>query len=72
MQINMISIIIPIYNEEENILELCNRIISSLESYSCEYEIILIENGSTDNSLKIIKEYEYICLYYCLQRSRKD
>jgi len=52
----MISIIIPIYNEEENILELCNRIISSLESYSCEYEIILIENGSTDNSLKIIKE----------------
>jgi len=52
----MISIIIPIYNEEENILELCNRIISSLGSYSCEYEIILIENGSTDNSLKIIKE----------------
>jgi len=52
----MISIISPIYNEENNIVELCNRIANVLHNFADDYEIILVENGSTDNSLKIIKE----------------
>ena len=51
----MISVIAPIYNEEGSIVELCERINEAIKDYSIDYEIILIENGSTDNSLKIIK-----------------
>jgi len=55
----MISIVAPIYNEEGNIIELCNRIVNVLDNHSYDYEIILIENGSTDNSLRIIKNLSY-------------
>jgi dolichol-phosphate mannosyltransferase len=51
----MISIISPIYNEAENLRELCRRIIKALEATQEDFEIILVENGSYDDSLKIIK-----------------
>ncbi|MDR4508732.1 MAG: glycosyltransferase family 2 protein [Candidatus Brocadiaceae bacterium] len=51
----MISIISPIYNEAENIVELCRRVASVLDSIQEEFEFILVENGSSDRSLEIIK-----------------
>jgi dolichol-phosphate mannosyltransferase len=51
----MITIVSPIYNEEDNIVELCERIVKTLESVGEEFEIILVENGSSDRSLEIIK-----------------
>ena len=51
-----ISIIIPSYNESENIEILYNRTKKILMELSIEeYELIFIDNGSTDNSLKILK-----------------
>ena len=48
-----ISIIIPVFNEEDSIVELNNQIISSIsEKYS--FEIIYINDGSTDTSKNII------------------
>ena len=50
-----LSIIIPIYNEEGNILKLYNKIISSLEaSRLSNYEIIFINDGSTDDSATLL------------------
>ena len=52
-----ISIIIPAYNEEESLpllYDRLNKVISSLESY--EFEMLFINDGSKDNTLKIIKE----------------
>ena len=51
----MISIVSPIYNEAENLEELVQRVILAMESTSEEFEYILVENGSTDNSLDIIQ-----------------
>lgn len=52
---NEISVIIPVYNEVENIEHLFNRLVPVLESISDNYEIIFVNDGSTDNSLdKII------------------
>lgn len=51
----MISVISPVYNEAGNIVELCERVISALESIKEDFEFILVENGSSDNSLKMIK-----------------
>ncbi|WP_370391776.1 glycosyltransferase family 2 protein [uncultured Winogradskyella sp.] len=52
---NEISVIIPVYNEVENIEHLFNRLLPVVESISDNYEIIFVNDGSTDNSLdKII------------------
>ena len=51
------SIIIPIFNEEEAINELSNRLIQTMKSLSDYYEIIFVNDGSKDNSLELIKNY---------------
>lgn len=51
-----ISIVIPLLNEEESLNELYNWIATVMRSNSFSYEIIFIDDGSTDNSWKIIKQ----------------
>jgi glycosyltransferase involved in cell wall biosynthesis len=51
----MISVISPIYNEADNLVELCDRLVKALELSKERYEIVLVENGSWDGSLTIIK-----------------
>lgn len=51
-----ISIIAPIYNEEENIQLLYDTIINSLNGYTQQYEIILVNDGSIDNSTFILNQ----------------
>jgi len=50
----MFSLVVPIYNEEKLIDELLERIISSLGSFISDYEIILVDDGSTDKSLEMM------------------
>ncbi len=45
-----ISIVAPIYNEEENVEPLCQRLNEVLSNLGIEYEIILVDDGSTDKS----------------------
>tara|TARA_R110002051_G_scaffold72095_3_gene130386 strand:+ start:20 stop:973 length:954 start_codon:yes stop_codon:yes gene_type:complete len=45
-----LSIIIPLLNEEESLKELHNWIVSVMQSNNFSYEIIFIDDGSTDNS----------------------
>lgn len=52
-----LSIIIPIYNEEDNLDYLFERLESVLENLNNNYEIICINDGSKDNSLKALKEH---------------
>ncbi|MEE3034610.1 MAG: glycosyltransferase family 2 protein [Bacteroidota bacterium] len=51
-----ISIVIPLFNESESLEELHNWILTSLSSNSKTFEIIFIDDGSTDNSWQIIKK----------------
>jgi glycosyltransferase involved in cell wall biosynthesis len=50
-----ISVIIPVYNEVESINELYNQLTKALEDY-IPYEIIFIDDGSSDDSAEIIKK----------------
>lgn len=51
-----LSIVIPLYNEDESIDELHSKIVSSLSNSSLNYEIIFIDDGSSDNSWNNIKD----------------
>jgi undecaprenyl-phosphate 4-deoxy-4-formamido-L-arabinose transferase len=50
------SVVIPIYNSVASINELCDRLTSSLAAMTKEYEIILVDDGSKDGSIQLIKE----------------
>lgn len=52
----LISIVTPCYNEEENIEELYLRIVEVMSKLPYEYEHICIDNCSTDNTVKKLKE----------------
>ncbi|WP_259017012.1 glycosyltransferase family 2 protein [Emticicia fluvialis] len=51
----MISIVIPIFNEEENLQNLYNRLTSAAPSWSEDYEIVLVDDGSRDQSLTMMR-----------------
>tara|TARA_B100000287_G_scaffold349718_1_gene338355 strand:+ start:276 stop:1010 length:735 start_codon:yes stop_codon:yes gene_type:complete len=55
---NNFSIVIPIYNEEDILSESLNNIISVCERTDVDYEIIISENGSTDNTKSLAREIE--------------
>ncbi|HEX8575553.1 MAG TPA: glycosyltransferase family 2 protein [Flavobacterium sp.] len=50
-----VSIIIPLLNEEESLQELYNWIISVMIANNYSYEVIFIDDGSTDNSWSVIE-----------------
>ena len=49
-----LSVVIPIFNEEMNLVPMNNRIIASIAPLQLQYEIIYINDGSKDRSLPII------------------
>jgi polyisoprenyl-phosphate glycosyltransferase len=51
----MISIVIPIYNEEENLQNLYTRLANAAPSWKEDYEIVLIDDGSRDSSLTMMR-----------------
>lgn len=51
-----ISLVIPLYNEDESIKELYDWIVRVAKNNSLTYEIIFVNDGSTDNSWKVIEE----------------
>ncbi|MCX7610178.1 MAG: glycosyltransferase family 2 protein [Ignavibacterium sp.] len=51
-----ISIVVPLYNEEESLQPLAAEIRKALKPLNIQYEVLLIDDGSTDKSLSVIKE----------------
>lgn len=47
----MLSVVIPVYNEEQVLEELIKRTVPAIESFIADYEIIFVDDGSTDNTL---------------------
>ncbi len=51
-----LSVVVPVYNEEENIPILIPQIIKVLERIGKSFEVILVDDGSKDRSRDVIKE----------------
>jgi len=50
-----ISVVIPLLNEDESLKELHDWIAKVMQSNRYSYEILFIDDGSTDNSWKVIE-----------------
>ena len=53
----MISVVIPVYNEEKNLSLLMDRLEKVMKSLERPYEIIFVDDGSRDRSLEILKGF---------------
>ncbi len=51
-----ISIILPVFNEEENLVDMNDEIIGVVEKMDEDYEVIYVDDGSTDRSFDILCE----------------
>lgn len=51
-----LSLVIPVYNEEQTLPELLEAIYKALASFEAEWEVIFVDDGSQDNSLAVLKE----------------
>lgn len=51
-----LSLLIPLYNEEGNVLRLLDRIEAVLENIGRSYEIILVDDGSTDGTPELLRK----------------
>ena len=59
MQNPYISIVIPVHNEQEVLEELYTRLTQALDKLGKTYEIILTNDGSTDNSAAMLRDLHY-------------
>ncbi len=53
----MISLVIPVYNEEKNIAALMERLTPIMQGIGAPYEIILVDDGSSDGSLALLRKF---------------
>ncbi|MEQ9168403.1 MAG: glycosyltransferase family 2 protein [Fulvivirga sp.] len=54
MHKNNISVVVPLFNEEESLTELCDWISRVMQTHGFTYEVILVDDGSTDSSWEIV------------------
>ncbi|MBF0293674.1 MAG: glycosyltransferase family 2 protein [Magnetococcales bacterium] len=72
MSESFLSIIIPIYNEEENILPLCQDLLANLESLGLPFEILLVNDGSQDSSQERLREVAAWNAHFKVIRFRRN
>jgi dolichol-phosphate mannosyltransferase len=54
----MLSIVIPVFNEEENLLTLHTRLTNTLSEQGLDYEIVFVDDGSQDQSPALLRRME--------------
>ena len=53
-----ISVVVPLFNEQESLPELCSRIANVMDCEGLSYEVLLVDDGSTDGSWECIKSIQ--------------
>jgi glycosyltransferase involved in cell wall biosynthesis len=59
---NLVSIVIPVYNEAKAIGDDLDLIIKTMEASDYDYEIIVVDDGSTDGTVDIVRERSQVQL----------
>ena len=55
-----VSIILPVYNEAEHLVQEVNRVRAAMDASPYSYEIIVVDDGSSDNSAEVASQIEGI------------
>ena len=53
-----VSIVIPIFNEEDNIDNLCSRLLDTMDKTKRTYEVVFVDDGSAD------KSHDLLCRWF--------
>ena len=70
---NKLSVIIPAKNEADNLTECISEITKELTHHSIDFEIIVIDDGSTDNTVDVIKVFnEVISSIKCIRNEGEN
>ncbi|GDX62472.1 hypothetical protein LBMAG34_0060 [Candidatus Saccharibacteria bacterium] len=64
----MLSVIIPVYNRENYIKE-CVESVLSQNNAGCKYELIVVDDGSTDNTPRILSRFKDKIIYKRIENS---
>ncbi|MEO0332390.1 MAG: glycosyltransferase family 2 protein, partial [Bacteroidota bacterium] len=51
-----VSVVVPLYNEEESLVELCTWISQVMDEHDLRYEVLLVDDGSRDHSWQVVQE----------------
>lgn len=51
-----LSVVVPIYNELESLPTLVDKVVASLKDFPIEYEIVLVDDGSSDGTTELMKK----------------
>src|SRR4030042_5746073 len=51
-----LSVVVPVYNEEGNLLILIPKLIGILKALACSYDMIFVDDGSSDGRPRILRE----------------
>jgi len=54
--VTRVSVVIPVYNEQDSLPELLRRTRAACEELPCAYEIVLVDDGSRDQSAELLRE----------------
>ncbi|MEM6463053.1 MAG: glycosyltransferase family 2 protein [Pseudomonadota bacterium] len=67
-----ISVVVPVFNEEDSLLPLCEKLEAVLDQISFEFEVVFIDDGSTDSSparLEALADEHDWLRYICFRRN---
>lgn len=67
-----LSVVVPVYNEEANLPDLCARLNEVLPQLGLEYEVILVDDGSSDGSFAVAKEMAMEDPHHTVIRLRRN
>lgn len=67
-----ISIVIPLYNEEESIPALRSGLHAALAHYGASYEVIIVDDGSKDRSYQLLREWAEEDTHITIVRLRRN
>jgi glycosyltransferase involved in cell wall biosynthesis len=67
-----VSIVVPFHNEEPNVIELYGRLQGVMEELGCDYELVFVDDGSTDHTYKLLKELAEIDRHVIAVRLRRN
>jgi len=55
-----VSVVVPMFNEKENAKSTLDRLTQALDSIPKRWEVIVVDDGSTDKTKKVVKDYSHL------------